>query len=212
MPEVSKDVLVLIYKLLPGFLTAWVFFGLTAHKRGNPFERVVQALVYSVFIQIPVELIRMTLLGLGGICSVGPWTEEIALFYSLPIAIGLGLAFAWVANNNVVHKRLYKWGVSTRTSYPTELFGLVKEDARRFVVLHLKDGRRLYGWPYEWPDYQDEGRFIIVQAEWLTDENESRPLTGVEKVILPASAVEMVETMEPQTRSRAAENSDEEPV
>jgi hypothetical protein len=212
MPEVSKDVLVLIYRLLPGFLTAWVFFGLTAHKRGNPFERVVQALVYSVFIQIPVALIRVTLLGLGEVWSVGPWTEEVALFYSLPIAIALGLAFAWLANNNVVHRRLYGWGVSTRASYPTELFGLVNEDARRFVVLHLKDGRRLYGWPYEWPDYQDEGRFIIVQAEWLIDENERRPLTGVEKVILPASAVAMVETMEPQTRSRAAEYSDEEPV
>jgi hypothetical protein len=93
---------------------------------------------------------------------------------------------------------LHRWGISTRTSYPSDLFALVNEDAARFVVLHMKDGRRLYGWPYEWPDYQDAGRFILTQAEWLTDDGTGAPMVGVDKVIIPASDVAMVETMAAQ--------------
>jgi hypothetical protein len=197
MTEVSKDLLVLIYKLLPGFITAWVFFGLTAHRRGNAFERVVQALIFSVFVQLPVMAVRLTLLGLGKVVAIGEWTDETALFYSFPIALGLGLAFAWLANTNRIHRRLYEWGITTRTSYPADLFALVNDDAARFVVLHLKDGRRLYGWPYEWPDYQDAGRFILTKAEWLNEDGNGVPLAGVEKVIIPASDVAMVETMVP---------------
>jgi hypothetical protein len=70
------------------------FFGLTAHRRGNPFERVVQSLVFSVFVQFPVAVIRFALLGLGKAVAFGEWTDETALFYSFPIARGLGLAFA----------------------------------------------------------------------------------------------------------------------
>ncbi len=201
MPDVSKDVLVLIYKLLPGFLTAWVFFGLTPHRPKSPFERVVQALVLSVFVQFPVAFIRFVLLTLGKVVSFGGWTEDTALFYSFLVALLLGLLFAWLANTNKLHRFLYRWGITTRTSYPSDLFAVVLEDAARFVVLHLKDGRRLYGWPSEWPDYQDAGRFIIVQAEWLSADNSRTPLSGVDKVIIPASDVAMVETMLPQPES-----------
>ena len=209
MPEVSEEVLLLVYKLLPGFLTAWVFFGLTAHKRGNPFEPIVQALIFSAFIQFPVTAIQSVLLCLGRLAALGPWTEGISLFYSFLTAVVFGLLFAWLANTNKLHQRLYEWGISTRTSYPTELFGLVNEDARWFVVLHLKDGRRLYGWPYEWPDYLDSGRFIMVHVEWLLDENKRLPMTGVEKLIIPASAVEMVTTMEPTIAPETSEGMNE---
>jgi hypothetical protein len=51
MDTISPDILNLIYKLLPGFLSAWVFYGLTAHPKASPFERVVQALIFTVMIQ-----------------------------------------------------------------------------------------------------------------------------------------------------------------
>ena len=60
-------------------------------------------------------------------------------------------------------------------------------------VLHLAEGRRLYGWPEEWPDHPDSGHFLIDQPEWLLDDGRRAPLYNVEKTLVPASDVEMVE-------------------
>ena len=48
LPEgVPKDVLNLIYALMPGFVAAWIFYGLTAHPQKTPFERTIQALIFT---------------------------------------------------------------------------------------------------------------------------------------------------------------------
>jgi hypothetical protein len=45
---VSKDTLSLLYFLLPGLVTAAIYYSLTAHPKKETFERVVQALIFTV--------------------------------------------------------------------------------------------------------------------------------------------------------------------
>jgi hypothetical protein len=54
--------------------------------------------------------------------------------------------------------------------------------------------RRLYGWPEEWPNVADRGHFVIGEADWLVDEKRL-PLVGVERILIRAQDVEMVELM-----------------
>ena len=54
----SSEIVKVIYALLPGFLTAWVFYGLTAHPRQGTFERVVQALIFTGIVQAIVLVIQ----------------------------------------------------------------------------------------------------------------------------------------------------------
>jgi len=39
--EITKDFIILVTYLLPGFLAAWVFYGLTSPPKPSQFERVV---------------------------------------------------------------------------------------------------------------------------------------------------------------------------
>jgi hypothetical protein len=64
----------------------------------------------------------------------------------------------------------------------------------------------LYGWAEEWPSAPDQGHFVIAQAEWLDENNQSKPLTGVEKILVKAGDVEMVELMTPLAPSMEASN------
>ncbi len=64
-----------------------------------------------------------------------------------------------------------------------------------YVVLHLKDERRLYGWPIEWPSLHDRGHFLLVQASWLKD-TEEIPIKGVESILIDVNDVRWVEFME----------------
>lgn len=200
---VSSELVKIIYALLPGFITAWIFYGLTAHRRLSPFERTVQALIFTGIVQALVVVFRGFLLILGIIHVFGEWTDNISFVTSIILAVIVGLIFSLFANKDWIHKYLRgeykysKWfkkfgGITNLTSYPSEWFGAFSSD-QRYIVLHFNDGRRLYGWPFEWPDYPDSGRFVMMEPEWILDNNERVPLLRVEKMLIPAKDVDMVE-------------------
>src|SRR5689334_10679038 len=100
----SKDIISIVLALMPGFLAAWVFYGLTAHPRRDQFERTVQALVFSAIIQVITAIVRQSLIWLGQhTVELGEWTTDVALGWSLLIALVFGFLIAALANNNTIH-------------------------------------------------------------------------------------------------------------
>ncbi len=103
--------------------------------------------------------------------------------------------FASFANNDHLHKILRKLGITRETSYPSEWFGAFLNDIT-FVVLHLDDERRLYGWPLEWPSQPTTGHFVIAEPSWLNDDGTETEVTGVSKIVVRANDVKWVEFLE----------------
>lgn len=191
---ISEDLIQLLLKLLPGFLAAWVFYSITAHPKAGPFERVVQALIFTAIVTAAVGGLRLVLLWFGTFVSWGEWSDATELASSLVVAVVIGIGFAVLANNDRFHKFLRKFGWTTRTSFPSEWYSAFCRN-KRFTVLHLEDGRRLYGWPTEWPDQPSRGHFVLAQAEWLKQDGEVIGLPTVEAILVRASDVVMVEFM-----------------
>lgn len=193
-PEIdAKEIIGFLYLLLPGFVAAWLFFGLTAHPKADWFERTVQALIFTGIIQAATFLIRTVLEFFGQLgFSLGPWTIEVNLVWSLVLALLLGIMFSAMANADWPHKLLRDRGITTRTSFPSEWFSVFCQH-KRWVVLHLSGSRRLFGWPNEWPDRSDRGHFVIEQPEWYNDEGQREPVKGVDRIVVRAEDVEMVE-------------------
>jgi Family of unknown function (DUF6338) len=104
----------------------------------------------------------------------------------------LGLLAAIITNTDLLHKRLRRLGITQETSYPSVWYSTFQRKNNCYVVLHLIGGRRLYGWPEEWPNFPNEGHFRIAQPEWLVDDKRIEA-KGVEAILVPSSAVEMVE-------------------
>jgi hypothetical protein len=194
MDLISSEIITVFKYLLPGFVSAWVFYGLTAYPKPSQFERVIQALIFNLFVQVLIIYIHwiFTLWGLH-IFSFGYWTENIALSWSLIIAILIGLGVSYCANSDKIHAILRKGGLTKETSYPSEWFGVFHQN-KTYVVLHLKGERRLYGWPNEWPSQPNSGHFSIAEAEWL-DDKKRIPLENVTNILIPADEVVFVEFM-----------------
>lgn len=208
----SGEIVAIIYKLLPGFVSAWIFYGLTAHPKKSEFDRLVQALILTALIQAIVVPFGWLCLACGSVYSLGVWNESTAYVWSVVVAIVFGLVFAVFANKNWLHCLLFKWKLTKRTSYPSEWFSAFNKD-ERYVVLHLtgENRRRLYGWPDEWPDQGDKGHFLMSDVEWLSEDNESSPVPNVDRMLIPASEVEMVEFVKyPKELVPAAEAPDKE--
>ncbi len=192
MEWVSGELQTLVYHLLPGFLAAWVFYGLTAHPKKDAFERIVQALIFTVIVKaINIEIIRKIWWHYHADDGVF-WTEEKELVCSVLVAVFIGVLFAACANWNVLHWLLQKLRITKRTSYPSEWYSAFHR-VKRYVILHLEGERRLKGWPEEWPDQPDRGHFLILDPQWVDDSGCDIPLVQTERILVPASMVSMVE-------------------
>ena len=148
MDSISNDLVNVLQYLLPGFLTAWVFYSLTSYPKPSQFERVVQALIFTLIIQVGVSLEKILFVNIGSTWNMGYYTDQTKLFCSVVNAFLLGIVFSYFANNDRFHKLLRKLGITRETSFPSEWFGTFLNNVT-YVVIHLKDERRVYGWPVE---------------------------------------------------------------
>ena len=189
MSWTSSEVVAVLTFLLPGFVAAAIFYSLTSHPKPSNFERIVQALIYTLVIQAVVRSISL----LGRMVGKEPlWTEDWELVVSLVIAVVVALVATLFSNRDILHGFFRHVGLTQETSYASEWYSSFSRNQDCYVVLHLTGERRLYGWPEEWPSRPDRGHFRIAEAEWLVDDKRTR-LTGVIAIVIPAREVEMVE-------------------
>ena len=95
----SSEIVGVVSYLLPGFLAAWVFFGLTSHPKQTPFERVVQALIFTAIVQGLNAVVRWSY-PQQTYLAFGEWNANCDLvssflcatyWHSLPTTIGFML-------------------------------------------------------------------------------------------------------------------------
>ena len=194
MEDISQEVVILLRYLLPGFLSAWVYYGFTSFKVPSQFERVVQALIFTLLVQSLVYASKTVTVFLGGYVLLGRWTDNSSLTASVILAFALGAVFAAFANNDRFHSLMRKAKITKETSYPSEWYGVFCSSIT-YVVLHLKDKNRIYGWPKEWPSQPGVGHFVLEQASWLDDDNKEVVMENVAYVLVPADEVTLVEFM-----------------
>ncbi len=193
MDNFAENIVLTLQYLLPGFISAWVFHGLTAYPKTNQFERIIHALIFTMFIQSLLYFVKWALFKVGIYWSISTWNDSIEVIWSVSIALVIGMTFSYYANNDKLHIFLRKLKITNETSFPSEWYGAFHNDIK-YVVLHLIDERRIYGWPREWPSRDDSGHFLIEDPSWLDDGKEI-PILRVKKILVQAKDVRWVEIM-----------------
>lgn len=191
--ESSETIRVLLF-LLPGFVAAGVFQALISNPKPNGIEVIVQAFVFTMFVQLSA------LPAFSGIEAIWPdilsndkWKWGISTSVLVLVAVMLGLIAACTWNRDWLHRHFREWGLTRESSYRSAQYSAFANHRDCFVVLHLKGERRLYGWPQEWPSRVEDQHFLMIKCEWLKDENKREPLEGVSHMLVSASEVEMIE-------------------
>ena len=126
-----------------------MLYGLTSDPKPSQFERVIQALIFTFLVHALLPLVQATLQFLGErFWSLRPWDDVARDLAKLILALCLGGLLAFYTNTDALHQWLRAKGLTTRTSFPSEWFGVLYKTLT-YVILHLNDDRRLYGWPKE---------------------------------------------------------------
>ena len=185
----SSEAVSVLSFLLPGFVAAAVFHSLTSYPKPKEFDRVVQALIFTVIAQAIVQGIQ----GMARLVkSEISWIAEFEILVSVCIAVAVAIVVVYLSNHDTLHGLLRRLGVTKETAYPSEWYSTFYRNSDCYVILHLQGQRRLYGWPEEWPSLPDQGHFRIAEGEWLVEDK--RILAeGVVAIVIPAKEVEMVE-------------------
>ena len=181
---ISSEVMPVLQYLLPGFFSAGVFYSLTAYPKPSPFERVIQALIFTFIIRGVAEILEKCL-------SI----QSSNFIFFIVLAFAVGILFSWFANNDLFHRFLRYLKITKETSYPSQWYSTFSDNIT-YVVLHLKDQRRIYGWPKEWPSDPRGNHFLLQNACWLVEKNgksEEVPLDNLEGILIDSANVEMVE-------------------
>ena len=189
----SSEVVAVLTFLLPGFVSAAVFYSLTSHPRPSNFSSVVQALMFTAVVQAVTVLVRVNL---------WEWSQEFEVFVSVVLAVALGLIAALSSNLDFPHRLFRKAKLTKENTYSSEWYSAFAHK-QSYVVLHMKDSRRFFGWPSEWPTDPERGHFRVTDGQWLTDELEQSDAPDaidleserehVFELLIPVSEVAMVE-------------------
>lgn len=189
MDNIADNTIIILQFLLPGFVAAWVFYGLTSYPKPSKFERVIQALIFTLFIQVAVQFIEYILK------NYEIWYELLSLILPITIALLFGIIFSYFANNDKIHKILRFITITKETSFPSEWFGAFLNNTT-FVVLNLEDDRRLYGWLTEWPSDPTNGHFLIRDPSWIDKDGKEVKITGVNNILIDVKDVKWIEFLE----------------
>ena len=186
----SSEVVSVLSFLLPGFVAAAVFHSLTSYPKPNEFDRVVQALIFTIIAQAIVQGIQWMARLVKWELS---WIAEFEILVSVCIAVAVAIVVVYLSNHDTLHGLLRRLGVTKETAYPSEWYSTFYRNSDCYVILHLQGQRRLYGWPEEWPSHPDQGHFRIAEGEWLVEDKRILLAENAVAIVIPAKEVEMVE-------------------
>ena len=196
MNEVASDVLPVLHALLSGFVATVIFYWLSDTAKPNQFERVIQALICTGVIKLLVDGLEWLFCCFGRWYSFGQWTDNTGTAWSILLAVTIGLALAFLSQHDVLYRIARRLALTSKASVGEwrYAFGMYSD---RVIVLNMRDGRRLMGYPLAWPVEPAGGHFLIEFPSWLVDDQimESH---GISHLLIPNSEVHWVEFLESQ--------------
>lgn len=191
---ISNEAINLLTFLLPGFIAGALFFSLTSHPKPSAFEGTVQALIFTMIVQAVIGPIGFFDPDeFPAPWGHSPWPQ----IFPMLVAIVLGTLWALCINYDLFHGLFRKLGITAENSHSSEWYSAFSR-IRSLIVLSLKDGRRLAGWPEEWPSHPDSGHFLITYGEWIVEDSGSVSTEeAADALLVPVSQINMVEFLRP---------------
>ena len=154
----------LLMFLAPGLVVVGIFRSLTPYPSPSMFDRIAQALVFTIIVQnVCWGIAELFEIDVGE--NDASWTTPYPPHLSFPIAGALAVLLAAICNNDAIHMGLRHLRVTRETSFPSERISAFYRHRNCYVILHLVENRYVYGWPDEWPSQPERGHFKL--SKWL---------------------------------------------
>ncbi len=174
--QLSYDALNILLFLCPGLLATVIIRLLVYRKETGMFETVVSALLWSLIIYALCAAIgrdaavQLTETKRGETVLRGITYNPAAIVWMLGFGVGLAMLVAAVLNHDWLGRAL-RWTRITSRSGRATIWLDVFAQYRTFVIVHLSDERRIFGWVLHYSNSGDDGYIYLHEPKWIDDEN-----------------------------------------
>jgi len=166
----------LLFSLLPGLVTFLIHKALTRRERTiDPTEAVLWGLAYTLLVHALWVLAKLP-------GSLIPTPDIVGLSIT---SVFLGLVLSWLTNSGRGYALFRRMGLTSGASWPTIWQSVFREFRKRgrarqndpfpyrgqFVVVEMRDGRRLLGGLVAQSDAQDDGHVVLDNYYWISGQS-----------------------------------------
>lgn len=186
--NLSTEALDLLLLFLPGVISSAVLTAALRRRTVEPLQRLIEAVGFTLAVTAVLALIGLVP-GVGApvLPAIGLEAGRLVVrdggAWSIPVALALSvllpLPIARVLSTDTHMALLRRLGVSQRTSRASTWEDVFAEQGDRFVVLELRDGRRLQGYTRYWSDDPAEGLLYVTKPAWLVRDDDERDRVDV---------------------------------
>lgn len=191
----------IILMLLPGFLTLAIKNGLFATKDKAGVDKIVEAIAFSL-VDYGVYVLISTSLGLSlirvqiqkeAVQLTGLNIQNILLI--LAIAILIGVLVATLLERGWLYKILRKLKITYLTGRIAVWNDVFSSYRKIWVLVHLKDGRKVIGWPKYYSEVSTRRELFLAEAAWMTDDGKFINVEGEGILITEGCGIDLVEIL-----------------
>jgi hypothetical protein len=191
-----KDLLPILVFLLPGFVSTGIVGMLVIRKPKETFDKIVEAFILTtvnlvLFVVLQSVLRRIPHLKFDTHDFFTPSNLLLMTFCS--VAIGVG--WAAEATNDWLFTRLRKWGITKKTTH-VSTWNETFHGEKKYVVVHLTDSRRMYGFPTYYSDDPAERAIYLTDASWLLEGNKLHNNPTINIFLDKESGIELIEFLD----------------
>jgi len=161
--------------LIPGFIASIIFNNLLVRKEKDNFSKIIEALVMSFLIYTVVSglighsPVILETIKEGNITKYSIRYNATVLLPIALLAIFIPIVFGFLVTTDF-HMRLFRFlRITNKTSRETVWID-VFTDQKRYIIVNLKNGRRVFGWPMYYSNTPEEGMIYLYDAAWIDDQ------------------------------------------
>lgn len=178
--------------IFPGILSILILRLLTV-IRAQGTLLVVYAFVLTLAIQFILKLLKKAFP--PELLWNSNWDYEILI--GIAILVALIVSPLW--EKDILHSILRKFKITRRSAHNSARYSAFSRRNDCYVILHI-DGRRLFGWPSEWPSWQEDEYILLDESEWIIDDNNTTKQGQQENepnlashMLVPMSKIDLIE-------------------
>lgn len=200
MNSLSVEVLNVLLFLTPGLFGTIVLDAVLIRKDKDAAHRIIEGLVLSLIIygiisffeqKFPVS-IRVTRDPTGKLVDTTIDLDSTILLPILVFSIALPLLLGHLFTSGWFMQFLRRLRVTGRTGRESTWVDVFL-DQKRYVIVNLSDGRRLFGWPLYYSDNREEGMLYLSDAAWYDENGEPREIENHGIFLVKKDNIDLIE-------------------
>ena len=175
--NLSLEALNILLLLLPGLISGQILYSIFGPDDIVPMKRILDAVMLSFAINLLISLLvtwePLAFVKSGAYGLEYSFTKNVRLIsISVLIIITLPVMLGYVYYNDYIHSFLRRLRITTKSSRQNTWNDSFLS-SNRYVIVSLKDGRRIRGYPLMVSTDPKDGFIYLYNPAWVNDDKAS---------------------------------------